>query len=271
MTGAFEGDQPVHKTLQLMLIGASLAGTSAGIAAPTSINSFGIAYTQDFNTLANIGTTNTALPAGWALSENGTSTRVNQQYAAGTGSDNAGDVYSFGVVGSNERALGTLLSGTLTPTIGASFVNHAGGTLTALAIAYTGEQWRLGVADRGFADRLDFQYSLNASSLTTGNWIDVDALDFSSPATTGAAGARDGDLAANRAALSTTITGLSVADGATFWIRWSDFNITSSDDGLAVDDFSLTAPGSDSLPEPGSLALLGIGLTALATSLRRKQ
>jgi predicted extracellular nuclease len=37
-----------------------------------------------------------------------------------------------------------------------------------------------------------------------------------------------------------TITGISIAPGQTFWIRWSDFNVTGSDDGLGVDDFSLT-------------------------------
>jgi len=36
-----------------------------------------------------------------------------------------------------------------------------------------------------------------------------------------------------------TITGFSIANCATFWIRWTDFNITSSDDGLAIDDFSI--------------------------------
>ena len=34
--------------------------------------------------------------------------------------------------------------------------------------------------------------------------------------------------------------GLSIADGSTFWIRWIDFNATGSDDGLGVDDFSMS-------------------------------
>jgi hypothetical protein len=255
------------KQLQLMLIAASVAGTSAGVAAPISISSFGNTYTEDFNALANTGITNAALPAGWALFESGSSSRVNQQYAAGAGTDNTGDVYSFGSAGSSERALGTLFSNALTPTIGASFINDAGGTLTDLAIAYTGEQWRLGFTNRGAADRLDFQYSLDATSLITGTWINVDALDFNSPSTTGALGARNGNAAANRTNLSATITGLSVADGATFWIRWSDSNISpGADDGLAVDDFFVTA-----IPEPGSLALLGIAIAGLAASRRRKQ
>jgi hypothetical protein len=105
---------------------------------------------------------------------------------------------------------------------------------------YTGEQWRLGQSGRG-ADRLDFQYNLTTTSLTTPTgWVDVNALDFSSPITTGTVGALDGNAAANRTPVSGTISALSIAPGQTFWIRWFDFNVTGSDDGLGVDDFSLT-------------------------------
>ena len=45
---------------------------------------------------------------------------------------------------------------------------------------------------------------------------------------------------ANRTAVSATIAGLAIPAGQTFWIRWNDFNAAGSDDGLAVDDFSLT-------------------------------
>jgi hypothetical protein len=97
-------------------------------------------YTEHFDTLANSGTANTVLPIGWDLAEAGTSTRNNGAYAASTGSDNAGDIYSFGASASIERAYGTLLSGTLTPTIGASFTNSTGSTVTTLTISYVGEQ-----------------------------------------------------------------------------------------------------------------------------------
>jgi predicted extracellular nuclease len=46
-----------------------------------------------------------------------------------------------------------------------------------------------------------------------------------------------------------------VAAGATVWIHWIDVNAASSDDGLAVDDFSLTphgTPGGGSTPPGGS-------------------
>ena len=175
-------------------------------------------------------------PGRLELSEAGTSAANDGKYTAGTGSGTGGDTYSFGATSSTERALGTLLSGTLTPTIGAAFANNTGGTITAIDVAYAGEQWRLGATGR--ADRLDFQYSLNATDLTTGTWTDVDPLDYQVPVTAGTVGLLNGN--ANRTAVSATIAGLAIPAGQTFWIRWNDFNAAGSDDGLAVDDFSLT-------------------------------
>ena len=200
----------------------------------------GTTYTENFDTLVSSGTSST-LPDGWVFSEAGTS--ANATYTAGTGSSNTGDTYSFGASGSPERAIGGLQSGSLVPTLGASFTNDTGSTITALNIAYTGEQWRLGTLNR--ADRLDFQYSLDASSLTTGAWTDVDALDFTAPVTTGTVGLIDGNTAAT--AISNSITGLAIAPGATVWIRWNSFDATGSDDGLAIDNFSLT-PTVGSVP-----------------------
>jgi predicted extracellular nuclease len=220
--------------------------------APVSLTSAGTPYTQTFDTLASTGTS-FLLPTGWFFAEAGAN--ANALYSAGTGSSNAGDTYSFGAAGSPERAFGGVQSGSLIPTIGAWFVNDTGITLTRLGIAYTGEQWRLGATGR--ADRLDFQYSLDASSLTTGTWTDVDTLDFSSPVTGGTAGALDGNADTNRAAVRDTIVGLSIPPGATFWIRWNDFNASGADDGLSVDDFSIVpnpaAPSGTALATPNDL------------------
>jgi predicted extracellular nuclease len=223
----------------LVVAAIGLRVTWAASGTPVSLTSIGTAYTQDFNTLASSGTSST-LPTGWAFSESGTN--ANTTYTAGTGSGNTGDTYSFGATGNTERALGGLQSGSLIPTVGACFTNNTGGPITSLVISYTGEQWRLGATGR--ADRIDFQYSTNATSLTTGTWTDVDALDFSSPITTGTVGALDGNTAANRTGISFTISSLNIANGVTFFVRWNDFNASGADDGLAVDDFSLTPMGS---------------------------
>ncbi|WP_294091128.1 Calx-beta domain-containing protein [Sphingomonas sp.] len=221
-----------------------------------NITTLGAALNENFDSLANSGTSS-LLPTDWFIAESGTAS--NTTYTAGTGSGNTGDTYSFGASGSNERALGSLLSSSLTPSFGVRFTNQTGSTITSLQIAYTGEQWRLGQSGRG-ADRLDFQYSTNATSLTTGTWTDFNNLDFNSPVTTGTVGALDGNATANRTALSSTITGLNIAAGATVWLRWVDFNATGSDDGLAIDDFSITAFG----PAPTENQVISLSPTTVS-------
>jgi predicted extracellular nuclease len=219
-----------------------------------SLTTPGTAYTQNFNTLSNTAgsTTNESLPTGWYITESGSGTRDNDQYAVDTGGSNTGDIFSYGAAGNTDRALGALQSGTLIPTIGAQFTNNTGGTITSLDIAYTGEQWRIGNTAAARDDRLDFQISTNATNLCgadsgpcVGTYTDVNALDFTNPIKTAAsAAALDGNNAANRTAISTTIPSLSIPNGATFWIRWNDLNASGADDGLAIDDFSVTPQGT---------------------------
>ncbi|HEX2731183.1 MAG TPA: ExeM/NucH family extracellular endonuclease [Polyangiaceae bacterium] len=225
------------------LVGAVVLLLTESSYAQVVVSALGSPVTQDFDTLASSGTSGST-PTGWTFLETGTN--ADATYAAGTGSATAGNSYSFGAGAASDRAFGTLLSGSLTPTIGAEFVNSTGSAISNLAIAYTGEQWRLGTSGR--QDRLDFQYSLDATSLGTGNWVNVDALDFSTPSSGGAVGATNGNGTGFKTALSASISGISIAVGAHFWIRWSDFNASGADDGLGIDDFSLTATLSDLAP-----------------------
>ena len=223
-----------------------------------------VTYTQDFDTLAVSGTSSVT-PAGWEFLETGTANNV--LYNTGTGSDNTGDTYSFGSTGESDRAFGGLRSGSLIPTIGVSFTNGAVTSIASLQISYEGEQWRLGAAGR--TDRLDFQYSVNATSLNTGTWLDLNTLDFVSPFTT-ATGALNGNLSANRTLLSSTINDLNIDVGQTLWIRWNDFDATGSDDGLAIDNFSLTAQFA-AVPEPSSVAFIIAGGLCTAIYQKRRQ
>jgi hypothetical protein len=231
-----------------VLVGAvALLTARAASAQCVSLTTLGSAYTQSFDTLsATAGsTTNNLIIPGWYLTETGGGTRDNEQYAVDTGASNTGDTYSYGAAGSTERALGGFQSGTLIPVIGACFTNDTGGAITSLDIAYTGEQWRIGNIAAARDDRIDFQLSLNATGLTTGTWTDHNALDFTNVIKTNVAWAPlNGNSASNQSARSSSIPSLSIANGATFWIRWTDLNASGQDDALAVDDFSLTPQGA---------------------------
>jgi predicted extracellular nuclease len=222
-----------------------------------SLTTIGSPATENFDTLSNTAgsTTNTTLPTGWYITETGGGARDNEQYAVDTGGSTTGDTYSYGAAASTERALGELRSGTLIPLFGAKFTNNTGATITSLDVAYTGEQWRFGGVHSTVAERLDFQYSDNATDLSTGTYLDANALDFNPPVTTGTAGALNGNAAANRTAISSTISGLSIPAGASFFIRINDVDATGADDGLSVDDFSITpqgAPPGDTAPSVSS-------------------
>lgn len=251
-----------------LVLATGLALTTAAQAEAVQLEAPGSAYQQNFDTLANtVGSTaNASLPTGWAISEDGESGRNNELYAVDTGGSNSGDIVSYGTAGATDRALGSLRSGTLIPLFGIEFFNGTGATITALDIAFTGEQWRLGKADR--SDRLIFQYSTGAVSLTEGNYIDFTALDFTTPDTL-AVGAHDGNSAANRTSLKSTISGLEIAANTGFWLRWADFDASGADDGLAIDDFSLSARLA--IPEPASLALAGLALAGLLSTRRRNR
>ncbi len=221
-----------------------------------SITTLGATYQQNFDSLSNTAgsTTNTALPAGWYITETGGGARDNEQYAVDTGGSTTGDIYSYGAAAATDRALGQLRSGTLIPFIGAQFTNNSGSDAGSMTVSYNGEQWRFGGVHSTVAERMDFQISFNATGAgdTAATWIDVNSLDFSPSVTAGTAGALNGN--ANQVAITGTFNfATALANGASFWIRWIDTDATGADDGLAIDDFSLSLGAST--PQPGSLTV----------------
>jgi hypothetical protein len=215
-------------------------------------------YFQNFDSLISQGKNAAFNLPGWSVFY---PTDKGQFITADDGSGQSGRIYSYGANGSSDRALGTLrdtsLRGSMDPMFGANFQNTGGSAINRLNISYTGEEWRLGAEGRG-QDRLQFQYSLNAGSLSSGTWINVPGLDFLTPNLTGV-GAHNGNLAANQTALSSSIGFLNIPVGATFWIRWVDMALPGGgpEDGLAVDNLTVSA-----IPEASTI-VAGIGLTAL--------
>lgn len=215
-----------------------------------SIATLGVSTGTDFNTLVNTGTV--AIAGGSPINgvyavRTGTGTNL----VADTGTSNGGNNYSYGTpAGNTERALGSVGSGNAAAGsffYGVRFTNNTGSTITSLTVNYVGEQWRNG--GNTTANVVAFSYVTGAPVATNlaafqAAGTNVTALDFSSPINTATAAALDGNAAANRVAISSTITGLNLANGSEILLRWSDPDHGGADHGLAIDDVFVTAAGA---------------------------
>ena len=136
-----------------------------------SLTTSGVAYTQNFDTLSNTAPARptTSPSTAGRLTETGGGARDNEQYAVDTGGSNTGDTYSYGSPASTDRALGELRSGTLIADLRRRLHQQYRRDDHLAAISYDGEQWRIGSDHATVADKIDFQISFNATSLTTGH------------------------------------------------------------------------------------------------------
>ncbi len=222
----------------LVLAGIMLTRSVDVVLAQVELPALNTPYNQDFDTLANSGTSNpwtdNSTIIGW-YSNRGT-------YRASTGIDTAGALYSFGASGSTERALGSIASGTTGEIrYGVRLKNTTGVTITALDIVYTGEQWRQGGNNAQHALSFTYQISQTFYNITDGIWIEVPSLFFWSPITNSGAitGPLDGNLPANRRELSATLEVI-IPPEYEIMLRWVDINDAGNDHGLAIDDLSIT-------------------------------
>ncbi len=231
------------------LLGFSALILSSGTQAQVSLTTLGTPHTQNFDTLPATGsatwTNNSTIP-GWFHARTGTGTTI----VANDGSSNAGNLYSYGTGTTTDRALGSLGSGNAA--VGNLFwgirlQNNTGAVINALDISYVGEQWRNSAAA---AQTVAFSFGVGTPTVTGSlaefqvPGIAVNQLDFTSPITGGAAGALNGNLAANRATMTFSITGLSIPNGTEVMLRWSDPDHAGADHGLSIDDFSVTPQGA---------------------------
>jgi hypothetical protein len=179
--------------------------------------------------------------SGWSFAKYAGS-GSNAVFGVGSGSDTAGSANSYGSSGSVDRSLGSLASGSVVSRFGVMIVNTSGQTITQFTVGYAGEQWRKGGSN--VANTLAVAYSVGATDINTGAFVDVAALNFTSPVVTTTSGALDGNGYANRTIIGGQVTGLNWAPGQVLVLRWSDANDSGADDGLAIDDltFSIATP-----------------------------
>ena len=275
--------------------GAQATGTTPATVTPQALTADG--YAQNFNSLASTGgQVNRVLPTGWQIHEVGTGStsataNANGFYYAGssTGQNGAVGAVSYGQA-SSDRALGARVTAEVPLTyFGAIFQNNLGGVVDSLNLGFRGEQWVNGFSRA----TLNFQYSVDATSLTNGTWTSFSALDFLAPNSSPQGTTTlerlsttfvNGNSAAFSQSLDGVIGGLAIADGATFGLRWSLSYISapfligdtlfdvSSNDGLAIDDVTLTATlaPAAAVPEPATWGMMILGVGAAGGALRRR-
>jgi len=247
-------------------LGVLFTVLSLQVITQAQISYAGGSYTQNFDTLPTSGTftltgagpfaldsapINAAGLTGWSLAKYA-GTGANPTFLVGTGSANNGAAYSFGAASAPDRALGSVSSGTVISRFGVSFTNTTGVTITQFTLAYTGEQWRH--AGAAVANKLNFSYAIGATDINTGTFTNVTALDFTGLVTTTTTSALDGNAAANRTAITTTVNGLNWASGQTLVLRWTDIDDSGSDDGLAIDDLTFTTDAGSGPVTPAVVA-----------------
>lgn len=243
----------------------------------------GPAISENFNGIPTTTVTNVfSNTAGTQTVISGTSTGFSGAKLAGTSSgspgssfivDNgvgtSGAIYSYGATSGADRALGTVASGTNVMGFGFEIVNSSPTLIiTEITASFTQENWRSStVTTNTFAASYTTGAAASTTYLTaTTGFTAAGALSLIGPTFGSSNGALDGNLAANQTARTLTITGLSIAPAASFYLRWQDVNDAGNDAALAIDDLIISFV---TIPEPNIAALLsGLGVISL---LRRRR
>ena len=216
---------------------------------PISLIGVNVPYNEDFS---GMGATQTAFLPGWtAINVSNGSTLP---LVVSDGSTGIGNIFNVGAGGSEERAFGTIADATATPALGAVFTNNTGGTVSKISIQTRMEQWRES-GNAAVNETIAFSYSLDATSLNTGNWTNVTALNLKEKLTAATtAAAVNGNLATNYTNMASIITGINWTNGTNLWIKWVDVNEAGNNGMYAIDNFIISV----------SEATLGLKQNAIA-------
>jgi hypothetical protein len=232
----------------------------------------GSTYEQNFNQLPSSGSFNltgkgphaldqaplslTTLSGWQVLQISGSQSNTN--ILSGTGSGTGSGIYSYGLSGNNNRALGTLASGTGVYAFGVVFENLTGNILNKIQIHYKATQWRKGGS--GNSNHWQFSYQIrHANSIDTGNLIKKNEGNLISIHHSTGSATLNGHLSTNQYPISIIIQDIVWKPGEKLILRWDDQDETGSDDGMAIDDFLFLASTEINAPTIGKLILDSIG------------
>ncbi|HEY1038941.1 MAG TPA: hypothetical protein VGF30_06020, partial [Bacteroidia bacterium] len=241
----------IYKCLTILMV---LFAVKIANAQSVSITSSS-AVTENFNGMATTATA--SLPTGWKISAagdgtaptytaTGNFTATNQ--AASTGSPNAGGRWNWGNSGNTaDRSIGTMTSGSYANpnAIMVAYQNNTGVQMNDVTIAFDYERFRA----NSTTCTVNFFTSTNGTSWTartTGDntFASGTGYDFT-------------NSAANVVSKSVTITGVNIANGGNFYLRWTINSGSSNSQGVALDNVVLT-PTLQSGSAPTQFAITSI-------------
>jgi endonuclease I len=205
--------------------------------AQVSITANGIAFTQNFDGMGTSATA--AAPAGFFIGTSWANTTTNTTQAGGTSvAVTAGGAYNYGAgpaAAATDRCLGFLTSsGYSSPrNIIYAFTNNTNTTITDILISFNYEKYRTGT--RMF-DWFFYHGSANnpTTAVASGNQnypVDANTTTI---------------VNATQISKNFTISGLSIANGSTYYLRWEYVGNMGNTNAqaLGIDDFSITTTGT---------------------------
>ncbi|HEV7782618.1 MAG TPA: hypothetical protein VGO58_15190, partial [Chitinophagaceae bacterium] len=226
----------------------------SGVWGQINITSTGTPFTENFDAMLGTSATATLTANQWrAASNTGGTTWAGANLFATTQSGGtavavtAGGFYNYGngiAASATDRALGFLSSGTApwpgtsaTPlSIYAQYTNATGATIAQFDGSFDIEKYRNGTNAQGF--NILFYYSLDGNTWTV---VGSASQNFPFNANNNAVNP------ATTTPRTFSISGLNIANGANFYLRWSYFvaaGVTATNaQGLGIDNISVTATG----------------------------
>ena len=249
----------------LLASAAALACLSAQ--ATVSIAAPGASYTQNFNALPTTGSmgnwTNDSTLQGWSMFTTGGAAEIT--YISSGASITTPRPRNIGTA--TDRALGARTANAYQDfTLALALTNTSGAALSGVNLRYDGEQWRHAAQD--VPNVVVLSYGIGSTFASVTNWTTPGgSFDFTAPITGATASTPDGNVAGLVPNLGGNIN-LNWNAGDTLWVKWTFPSTTDAigSDTLAIDNVTVTA-----VPEPASIAMLGLGLGVVALGARRRK